>query len=131
MCLLVHSGRNKSLYFSLISGAFQGSRLENKKLESIECFIEDQAPSSYDWAPSPLSHQQAWSATNRKIKKERQLADGREDLVRQDKNYMTARKSGPLKIIQYSLVGTQVGHWSNWRDGIFFSLATLPNLGKT
>jgi hypothetical protein len=49
--------------------------------------------------PITLSRQQARPAAHRKTEKERRLADGRGGGA----NQMTARKPGPLKIIQYSL----------------------------
>ncbi len=75
--------------------------------ESIECCIEGQAfPRSYDLAPRPplppsLSHHQAGPATHRKTEKERQVADsGGGEGVGEEPNHTTARKPGPLIIIQ-------------------------------
>jgi hypothetical protein len=70
--------------------------------ESIEWFIEYQAfSSSYDVAPPlpPLSRHKARPATQRN--KERQLAHGRGG---EEQNYMTARKSGTVYTVHYSIL---------------------------
>jgi hypothetical protein len=63
---------------------------------------------SYDLAPPPplpppLFRQLARPATHRKTEKERQLVGRRRDRgVGEEPNLTTARKPGPLEIIQYS-----------------------------
>ncbi len=74
--------------------------------ESTEWFIEGQASSPILLLvhPLPLSRQKGRPATHRKTEKERQLAHGRGGKgVGEEPNHSTARKPGPLQIIQYSL----------------------------
>jgi hypothetical protein len=88
-----------------------GSRWDSRRTsENIQPIIEAQAfLPLHDLAPPPPRSPTSpvsklyYAATHRKTEEERQLPDWRLEGRGKEPNHTTARKSGPLYIIQYSL----------------------------